>query len=125
MQMEKCTVTEHTSFRVASLTKPVFAYLVLKLVDEGVIELDCPLSSYLDKPYLNDPRIDQLTARHVLSHQTGWPNWKWDGELEFEFSLGEKWHYSGEGYVYHTSSRNSAKKKPFVYSRKKYTPHFK
>ena len=41
------TVTDETIFEAASLTKPFFAYYVMKLVDQGVVSLDKPLIGYL------------------------------------------------------------------------------
>jgi CubicO group peptidase (beta-lactamase class C family) len=94
-------VTDDTIFEAASLSKPVFAYAVLKLVDQGKLALDTPLSSYLDKPYIDgDPRLAQITARFVLSHRTGFPNWRGDGPLQIFFAPGERFSYSGEGFVY-------------------------
>lgn len=94
-------VTADTVFEAASLSKTVFAYAVMKLVDEGKLNLDTPLSKYLDKPYITDKRIDQITARYVLSHRTGFPNWRPDrGELEIKVAPGERFSYSGEGFVY-------------------------
>jgi CubicO group peptidase (beta-lactamase class C family) len=93
-------VTDQTTFEAASLSKPVFAYGVLKLVDQGKLNLDTPLSTYLPKPYLEgDPRIDKITARIVLSHRTGFPNWRNDA-LAIYFTPGERFSYSGEGFVY-------------------------
>jgi CubicO group peptidase (beta-lactamase class C family) len=83
------------------LSKPIFAYIVLRLVDRGVIDLDKPLYTYgfsydrIDK----DPRSKLITARMVLDHTTGLPNWG-GIPLEFLFTPGEKFNYSGEGYVY-------------------------
>ncbi|HXY00078.1 MAG TPA: serine hydrolase domain-containing protein, partial [Candidatus Limnocylindrales bacterium] len=57
-------VTEETVFEAASLSKPVFAYGVLKLVEQGILDLDAPLSKYLPKPYVEgDARLDKITAR--------------------------------------------------------------
>ena len=100
-------VTDHTRFSAASLSKPVFAYAILKLVDQGKLDLDTPLTHYwsADSPYpvdpANDPRLSQITARIVLSHRTGFPNWRPDGKpLQIFFTPGSRFSYSGEGYVY-------------------------
>src|SRR6202044_2792160 len=101
----KKPVDANTVFEAASLSKPVFAYAVLKLVDEGKLALDSPLNGYLGNNYdvVNDDRIDQITARRVLSHTSGFPNWRDnDGTktLLIHFTPGEKFSYSGEGMVY-------------------------
>jgi CubicO group peptidase (beta-lactamase class C family) len=95
-------VTEDTIFEAASLSKPVFAYGVLKLCETGFLDLDIPLIDYLPEPYIPDePRLKLLTMRHVLSHTTGFPNWRPDGkELKMYFTPGERFSYSGEGYMY-------------------------
>lgn len=94
-------VRSDTVFEAASLSKPVFTYGVLKLVDQGKLDLDTPLSSYLPKPYVPDERVGKITARLVLSHRTGFPNWRGsDGVLPVYFSPGERFSYSGEGYIY-------------------------
>ncbi len=100
-------VTDHTRFSAASLSKPVFTYAVLQLVDQGKLDLDTPLTHYwpADKPYsidpANDPRLHQITARIVLSHRTGFPNWRQDGKpLTIKFTPGSRFSYSGEGFVY-------------------------
>jgi CubicO group peptidase (beta-lactamase class C family) len=94
-------VRTDTVFEAASLSKPVFTYGVLKLVDQGKLDLDTPLSAYLSKPYIPDERVGKITARLVLSHRTGFPNWRGDdGTLPIYFSPGERFSYSGEGYIY-------------------------
>jgi|TARA_B100001964_G_C14246932_1_gene607912 CubicO group peptidase (beta-lactamase class C family) len=96
-------VTTDTVFEVASITKPLFTYGVLKLRNAGVLDLDTPLDDYLDEPYLDDPRIKKVTARHVLSHQGGFPNWQRqrdEGPLKMYFEPGERYSYSGEGFQY-------------------------
>ncbi|MBL8169140.1 MAG: serine hydrolase [Acidobacteria bacterium] len=94
-------VTDTTVFEAASLSKPVFAYAVLKLVDAGKFDLDTPLNKYLPGNYdvADDARIGQITARHVLSHRTGFPNWR-NGALKIFFTPGQRYSYSGEGFVY-------------------------
>jgi CubicO group peptidase (beta-lactamase class C family) len=95
-------VTQETVFEAASLSKPVFAYAVLKLCEDKKLVLDVPLVEYLPDPYIPDePRVKLLTLRHVLSHSTGFPNWRPEGKpLKMYFTPGERFSYSGEGYQY-------------------------
>ncbi|OLE97888.1 MAG: hypothetical protein AUG75_02980 [Cyanobacteria bacterium 13_1_20CM_4_61_6] len=95
-------VTTETVFEAASLSKPVFAYGVLKLVEQGKLGLDASLTTYLPTPYIaDDGRLAKITARIVLSHRTGFPNWRGDdGSLPIYFTPGERFSYSGEGYIY-------------------------
>lgn len=94
-------VTTETVFEAASLSKPVFAYGVLKLVEQGRLGLDVPLTTYLPKPYVaGDERLGKITARIVLSHRTGFPNWRDGDSLPIYFTPGERFSYSGEGYIY-------------------------
>jgi len=95
-------VTVDTVFEAASLSKPVFAYGVLRLRSEGVLDLDAPLDECMPEPYVpEDERAKMITARHVLSHTTGFPNWRSDERpLQTYYPPGERFSYSGEGYVY-------------------------
>ena len=100
-------INEQTIFPAASLTKPVFAYGAMKLVRDGRLDLDRSLSDYLDVPYIQgDDRLQKITARMVLSHTTGFPNWRpgrWTGApkpLTIQFEPGTNFRYSGEGYNY-------------------------
>ena len=93
-------VNDGTVFEAASLSKPVFAYAVLKLAARGVIDLDAPLARYLREPYVEDARASLITARMVLGHTTGFPNWRSGKTLTVHFTPGERFSYSGEGYVY-------------------------
>lgn len=86
---------------VASLSKPVFAYTALKLCEQGVLQLDRPLIEYLPQPYLEDePLLSRITARQVLSHSTGFPNWRSESGLRIGFMPGSAFHYSTEGLIY-------------------------
>src|SRR5437763_7606312 len=70
-------VEHDTIFAAASLSKPVFAAGVMTLVDNELLDLDRPLSEYLSEPYLpDDDRTASITARMVLSHTTGFHNWR-------------------------------------------------
>jgi CubicO group peptidase (beta-lactamase class C family) len=94
-------IDDDTIFEAASLSKPVFAYAVLKLADAGRLDLDAPLAKSLPGDYVEDPRLRSITARRVLSHTTGFPNWRPQGQpLKIHFEPGERFSYSGEGFVY-------------------------
>jgi CubicO group peptidase (beta-lactamase class C family) len=94
--------TEDTVFEAASLSKPVFAYLVLGLEREGAIDLDRPIGEYLALPNADDPRARSITARHLLSHSGGWRNWRFAREhlLTADFDPGSRFSYSGEGFAF-------------------------
>jgi CubicO group peptidase (beta-lactamase class C family) len=95
-------VTHDTVFQAGSMSKPVFAYAVMKLVERGVLQLDTPLTKYTRRRLVvDDPQLDLITARHVLSHSTGLPNWRSSANpLRVNFTPGQKYGYSGEGYYY-------------------------
>lgn len=93
-----------TIFKVASLTKPVVALLTLRLVAAGKLGLDEPLAPYwVDPDVKADPRHLLLTPRLVLTHQTGFANWRYldsSNQLKFLFKPGSQHSYSGEGFEY-------------------------
>jgi CubicO group peptidase (beta-lactamase class C family) len=98
----KTRIEHDTVFEAGSVSKTVFAYAVMKLCERGVLSLDTPLTAYTPDRFLNgDDRLDLITARHVLSHTTGFPNWRSKQDpLAIHFTPGERWEYSGEGYSY-------------------------
>lgn len=106
----------------ASLSKTIFADIVLQLVEGKVLDLDTPLYKYLKNPlhtyktnsiqrlfganfidYTDlegDERYKKITARMCLAHTTGLPNWRWlesDQKLKIKFEPGARYSYSGEG----------------------------
>lgn len=102
--VSKKPVSTKTLFAAGSLTKPAFAFVVMRLVEKGVLDLDEPLYRYLPfQDVAHDNRYKLITARHVLCHQTGFPNWATrdkNGHFELEFTPGTRFGYSGEGYEY-------------------------
>jgi CubicO group peptidase (beta-lactamase class C family) len=110
-------LTPQTIMYGASLTKAVFAYSVLRLVDEGKVDLDKPIAAMLAKPlpdygnieaYGNwgdlagDARWRTITPRMVLGHTTGFANFHFlepDGKLRIHFDPGSRYGYSGEGIM--------------------------
>ena len=93
-------VDVNTPFAACSDTKPVFAYGVVKLCEKGVLDLDTPLTKYTTRRITADPRIERITTRHVLTHTTGFPNWRQGKDLPIEFDPGSRNQYSGEGFSY-------------------------
>ncbi len=93
----------------ASFTKSAFAFMVMQLVEEGTLDLDRPVGEYLPKPWAEyekwkelgeDPRAKLITARTLLSHTSGFANFRFlnPGEkLQMFFAPGERYAYSGEG----------------------------
>ncbi len=102
-------LTPDSVMTAASLSKVAFAYMVMQLVDEGSLDLDKPVFEYLPKPlpqypnYIDlagDPRYKRITARMLLDHSSGFPNWRWineDRKLNINFEPGARFAYSGEG----------------------------
>jgi CubicO group peptidase (beta-lactamase class C family) len=104
----------------ASLTKAAFAWYVMTLVDEGVVDLDTPIDRYLPQPLpsytgrdienryarwsdlAGDERWRKLTPRILLSHRSGFSNFGFaepDGKLRFHFEPGARYAYSGDGLI--------------------------
>lgn len=76
-------VDQETMFEAPSISKAVFAYIALQLVDNGTLDLDKPLAQYFRPAYLpDDPSLATITSRHVLTHTSGLPNWGEDAKPE-------------------------------------------
>ncbi|MGD0781303.1 MAG: serine hydrolase domain-containing protein, partial [Candidatus Aminicenantales bacterium] len=97
-------VSKETLFDAGSMSKTPFAYLVMKMVEQGILNLDQPLYIYLPYPDIAyDDRYKLITARMVLSHTSGFPNWRIlnkDKKLDIKFTPGTQYLYSGEGFEY-------------------------
>ncbi len=106
---KKLPLTPDSILTAASFTKVAFAYMVMQLVEDKVIDLDKPIYQYLPKPLpdypqdadlAGDPRYKRITARMLLSHTSGFPNFRWlndDHKLNINFEPGTRYAYSGEG----------------------------
>jgi CubicO group peptidase (beta-lactamase class C family) len=102
-------LTAESVMTSASLSKAAFATMVMRLADEGVVDVDKPLYRYLPKPLpeyskyedlRGDDRCKKLTLRILLSHTSGFPNWRAfedDRKLKIHFEPGTRYAYSGEG----------------------------
>jgi len=104
-------VTDETIFEAASLTKPFFAYAVMMMVDEGLIDLDKPLHTFfsreeiekglgnsLDAEGFKRDWFEKVTGRHILSHSGGFPHGERGEVFPIFFEPGTKWKYSADGY---------------------------
>ncbi|SEU35701.1 serine hydrolase domain-containing protein [Stigmatella erecta] len=101
----------------ASITKTVFAYLVMQLADEGRIGLDTSIAQSLDRPLpsyadedrystwshlAGDERWRAITPRILLTHSAGFANFGFlepDGRLRIHFPPGSRYAYSGDGLI--------------------------
>ncbi|MBK6962673.1 MAG: beta-lactamase family protein [Bacteroidales bacterium] len=118
-ELTKEPIKNQTNFYGASLSKPVFTVMVMKLVEKGIIDLDKPLQEYLPNPIYEykptkkwhdnyqdlkeDSTYLKITARMCLDHTSGFPNWRWDEpdqKLRVKSTPGSRYSYSGEGMVY-------------------------
>nr|WP_295378231.1 serine hydrolase domain-containing protein [Pseudoxanthomonas sp.] len=107
-------LTPDSTMYAASLTKGAFAYAVMGLVQDGKLDLDRPIADYLPRPLpeyekyadlAGDERWRKLTARMLLAHTAGFPNFRFftphgydeHAKLAFEFEPGSRFAYSGEG----------------------------
>jgi CubicO group peptidase (beta-lactamase class C family) len=107
--------TPATLYNIASLTKPLTAEIVLRLISSGAFSLDEPMDlCWSDPDIAGDDRRLKLTPRLALSHQTGFPNWRDPTQgLKFLHNPGEAYGYSGEGYVYLARFTEKRTGKPF------------
>jgi CubicO group peptidase (beta-lactamase class C family) len=102
-------LTPDSVMSAASFSKVAFAYMVMQLVQEGALDLDKPVYQYLPQPLpeyreyrdlAGDDRYKKITARMLLDHTSGFPNWRRfndDRELHIHFDPGSRFAYSGEG----------------------------
>ena len=99
-------VTADTVFEACSMSKPILALSVLQLLQQGRLDLDTPLTTYLGHDYLrHQPAQDLITARMALTHRTGLPNWRvgddeMGGPMSLLFAPGSAYSYSGEGMLF-------------------------
>jgi CubicO group peptidase (beta-lactamase class C family) len=108
--------SEKTLFNVASLTKPISAEVILRLASDGKLNLDEPVAAYWTDPDVKDSAWNKLlTPRILLSHQSGFPNWRYltKNVLQFQWEPGTQFGYSGEGFDYVARFAEKKVGKPF------------
>lgn len=106
---KRLPLTEDSVMTAASLSKAAFATVVMRLVEQRKLDLDKGIGEYLPKPlpeypkYVDlagDERWRKLTLRILLSHRSGFANWRAfeeDRKLRIHFEPGTRYAYSGEG----------------------------
>ncbi|MCF8231866.1 MAG: beta-lactamase family protein [Bacteroidales bacterium] len=108
-------ISDTSQFQLASVSKQFTAAAILKLYQEGRINLDSSLTTYLPElPY------SDVTIRHLLTHKAGFPSYMWiiarhwdknhvptnedllrimsENPVNLRFEAGEKFNYSNTGY---------------------------
>lgn len=94
-------LNENTLFEFASVTKALFAFVVMRLHERGILDVNEPLYKHLPfEKSSNDEYNKLLTARHILSHKSGFPNWARSGNMKYEHKPGTQYGYSGEAFEY-------------------------
>ncbi|MEP2773240.1 MAG: serine hydrolase [Fulvivirga sp.] len=111
---KQTAVEANTTFRIGSVTKQFTAAAILKLVEQGKMQLEDPLNKYID----DFPRGDKITIHHLLNHTSGIKSYtdqpdfiKSVGKsvatkelvdeikaLGFDFEPGEQWKYNNSAY---------------------------
>lgn len=102
---------DQTLYNGASLTKPITAEVIMRLVQAGRISLDMTLADYhMEEDVADDPRARRLTPRLVMRHRTGFTNWRYqtEGVLRFSRDPDTETEYSGEGYEWMLASAQAA-----------------
>lgn len=109
------TVDEHTLFELGSTTKAFTGLGILNLLEEDLIDLDAPVTDYIDwfRPtYKGTDAV--VTVRHLMNHSSGIPVWTislipegGEGEITLEETVKkiaevELAHAPGEVYEYAT-----------------------
>ncbi len=79
-------VDEKTLFNVGSVSKTHCAAAVMKLVDDGKVELDAPVTSYLSGFKMKDPRYEYVTVRMLLNHSSGFPGSNYANATGYAFN---------------------------------------
>ncbi len=78
-------VTSDTLFQIGSITKTVLATALMRLVEQGQLELEAPLRSLLPDLRLADDAVaERVSLRHLLTHTGGW-----DGDFFADFGQGD------------------------------------
>jgi CubicO group peptidase (beta-lactamase class C family) len=122
--------TVETKFRIGSITKQFTAAIILKLQDQGRLDVQAPVATYLP----DYPHGDRITLHHLLTHTAGIPNMtslpdyqEWMKrpttmdevigrfkDLRLEFEPGEKYIYSNSGYVLLTQVIETVSGQPYA-----------
>lgn len=123
-------VTAETLFQIGSTTKTFTATAIMKLVEQGKVDLDVPVRRYLTNFRLKDPEVTrEVTLRHLLTHMGGWlgdyftdTGWGEDAiekavvelaKVKQLTPLGTVWAYNNAGFYIAGRIIEKVTKKPF------------
>lgn len=105
------------SWQAGSISKPVAAFVALEMVRSGDLELDAPLSDYVQDPYLPSEttaeEVAGVTLRTVLTHTSGLPNDPLGEDRELRHAPGTEFLYSGGGFRYLQTALEDVSGEPF------------
>jgi len=86
----KVPVAPDSLFRIASISKPITAVAVLKLVQDGKLDIDAKAFALLGlRPEKGDPRLGDVTVRHLLQHTGGWDRERSGDPMFMPFRIAE------------------------------------
>jgi CubicO group peptidase (beta-lactamase class C family) len=95
-------ITEKSIFEIGSIGKVIAAYICMELMREGRLDIDAPVSAYLDKKWItSDERFTGISTTKLLSHTAGFsPSYEFGIDKHIYFEPGSMFSYSGVGYMY-------------------------
>ena len=109
----KPATNDHT-FNVGSISKVLCTVAVMQQVEQGKMDLDEPVCTYLPELWMPDERYKKITLRHCLNHSSALPGTQWKHFYTPEMQPEDIDTYYRE--VYHYLAHSWLKDEPGAYS---------